>query len=136
MRTKLLSLVLGVGLVLGSLGTAFAQERPPPSPTRPTPGPWPPGATVQTDLPPDCRGVDPNRTADPVAVAAAQRDVRAYLRQTAATYSQAGFATQGLMIATKGTLHTGWYDQAMALACGRLNGGYKGMTWVRNVGWQ
>jgi hypothetical protein len=129
MRTQLLSLALGVGLVLGSVGTAFAQ-------VRPTPGPWPPGATVQTDLPPDCRGVDPNRTADPVAVAAAQRAVRTYLAHTAANYSQAGFATQALMIATKGNLHTGWYDQALALACGRLSGGYKGMTWVRNVGWQ
>jgi hypothetical protein len=129
MRTTLLSVALGVGLVIGSVGTAFAQ-------VRATPGPWPPGATVQTDLPPDCRAVDPNRTADPAAVAAAQRQVRAYLAETAATYSQAGFATQALMIATKGNLHTGWWDQALALACGRLMGGYKGMSWVPNVGWR
>jgi hypothetical protein len=69
-------------------------------------------------------------------VAAAQRQVRAYLAQTAATYSQAGFATQALMIATKGNLQTGWWDQALALACGRLMGGYKGMSWVPNVGWR
>jgi hypothetical protein len=118
MRTKLFSLALGVGLVLGSVGTAFAQV-----------------PAVQTDLPPECR-IDPNRTADPAAVAAAQRAIRAFLAETAANYSQAGFATQAAMITTKGNLQSNWYDATLPLACGRLMGGYKGMSWVPNVGWR
>ena len=120
MQRLLLSMLLSVGLALGAVGTALAQ---------------PGGQFPQTPVPvPNC-SVDPNQTADPAAVAAAQRAIASFYAETNREWSMEGYASAEAMRQTEGNAQSEWLDQTLPLACGRLRGGYQGMNWVPRVGW-
>ncbi|MCC7105944.1 MAG: hypothetical protein IT307_12445 [Chloroflexi bacterium] len=120
MRRALAQIALQASLLLGASSAAVAQS----------------ASTAQTPLPiPNCN-VDPAKTADPPAVARAQRDILDYLEHTTAEYSLAGYASAGGMIGIEGNSRTDWFNATLPLACGRLVGGYRGRNWVPGAGWQ
>jgi hypothetical protein len=120
MRRTLVHLALQASLMLAASSSALAQS----------------ASTAQTHLPiPNC-DVDPAKTADPVAVAKAQRDILDYLEHTTSEYSLAGYSTAGGMIGIEGNTLTDWFNSTLMLACGRLVGGYRGRNWVPGSGWQ
>jgi hypothetical protein len=106
--------------------TALAQPTQPGQPQQATP---PPG------LPAACRNVNPAQTADPGAVAAAQAAISGFYLETASTWSMEGYSSADGMRTTEGNNQSDWLDQTLALACGRLQGGYKGMNWTPGTGW-
>jgi hypothetical protein len=106
--------------------TALAQ------PTQPGP---PQQATPPLGLPAACRNVNPAQTADPGAVAAAQAAISSFFLETASTWSMEGYSSADSMRATEGNNQSDWFDQTLALACGRLQGGYRGMNWIAGRGW-
>jgi hypothetical protein len=85
-------------------------------------------------LPAGCN-VDPRQTSDPAAVAAAQAAISRFLADVNRTWSMEGYGSSAQMIGTEGNNQTDWYDQTLALACGRLIGGYAGKNWVAGRGW-
>ena len=120
-------LIGGESIIFGPpTQTALAQPTQPGQPQQATP---PPG------LPAACRNVNPAQTADPGAVAAAQAAIGGYFLETASTWSMEGYSTAEGMRTTEGSLQSDWYDQTLALACGKLQGGFKGMNWISDSGW-
>jgi hypothetical protein len=81
-------------------------------------------------------GVDPNRTGDPAAVAAAQRALEAFFAYTNRTYSIKGYANAWLMREELGNRQTDWLDKTLPLACGRLVSGWKNQNWIPGRGWR
>lgn len=79
--------------------------------------------------------VDPNKTADPPAVAAAQKALAEFFDHTNRNYSAAGFANPREMREHFGNRQSNWLDKTMPLACGRLVAGYKGRNWIPGKGW-
>jgi len=94
------------------------------------------GQFTRTTVPLANCSVDPNQTADPRAVSMAQKAIADFLNDVNRTYSIEGFATAAADIASEGNAQSEWYNQTLALACGRLTGGYQGMNWVTGMGWQ
>ena len=119
LRTRLLSLTLGVGLALTSTGAAFAQTAP-----------------VQAAPPvPNCT-VDPRTTADPPAVAAAQRALLDFYLATNLDYSIEGYNIPAQMRIATGQVQSDWLERTLPLACGRLVGGFRNMNWIPGHGWE
>ena len=116
MPGKLLSLGLAVGLFAETLGTAYA---------------------FVEDTPPTFANgsVDPNRTTDPAAVAAAQKALSDFFDHTNLSYSMAGYTNPRVMREDIGNTQSDWLDKTMPLACGRLVNGWKAMNWVPGKGW-
>jgi hypothetical protein len=81
-------------------------------------------------------GVDPQKTGDPPAVAAAQRALEEFFTYTNRVYSARGFANPWLMREEVGNRRTNWLNKTVPLACGRLVSGWKNMNWVPGRGWQ
>ncbi|MFN0070547.1 MAG: hypothetical protein ACKVVP_03525 [Chloroflexota bacterium] len=79
---------------------------------------------------------DPETTADPSVVAAAQRALEAFFDFTNRSYGPAGFANAWLMREEVGNRQDNWLDRVMPLACGRLVTGWKAMNWIPNTGWR
>lgn len=117
MRMHLLSFVAAVGITLTTVQPtrAFLEDTPP---------------TFSNG------GVDPNKTADPVAVAAAQRALEEFFGHTNREFSNRGYANPWLMREEIGNRQSNWLDKTLPLACGRLVGGWKYMNWVPGRGWQ
>jgi hypothetical protein len=116
-RKTLWGFVVGVGLAwFGTTGTAtaFVEDTPP---------------TQENG------GVDAQRTADPRAVAAAQRVLTEFFRHTNQAYSLGGYANPRVMRETVGNGQDNWLDKTMNLACGRLIGGWHYQNWDPDRGW-
>lgn len=116
MRKVLLGLALALGLTL--IGTT-------------------PSAAFVEDTPPTFEngGVDPNRTADPPAVAAAQKTLAEFFAYTNREYSLKGYLNARVMREELGNGQGDWLDKTMNLACGRLVGGWHFLNWLPNQGW-
>jgi hypothetical protein len=95
-------------------------------------------AAFQEDTPPTLAngGADPETTADPAVVAAAQRALESFFEYTNQAYGPAGFANAWLMREELGNGQDAWLDRVMPLACGRLVSGWKSMNWQPNTGWR
>ncbi|MDP8921725.1 MAG: hypothetical protein M3O34_02480 [Chloroflexota bacterium] len=153
-QRQVLSLVLSVGLAIGATTPVFAQAggegsfqpAPPASPgTTPSrssppegqqgsdqirgPGQTPPPLPI-----PNC-DVNPANTADPAAVMMARQHLAEFFAMTNRMWSVEGYSSAEAMRTTLGNAQSDWYDQTVALACGRLQGGYRGMNWRRGMGW-
>jgi hypothetical protein len=117
MNTQLLSLLVALGMTLAVVqpAAAFLEDTPP---------------TLANG------GVDPKRTGDPDAVAAAQRALDALFAHTNREFSQRGYANPWQMREALGNQQDGWLDKVLPLACGRLVGGWKYMNWIPGRGWQ
>jgi hypothetical protein len=117
MNTQLASLLAAVGVTLAVVqpARAFLEDTPPIF---------------------ENGGVDPNRSGDPVAVAAAQRALEALFTHTNQEFSQRGYANPWLMREELGNQQDNWLDKVLPLACGRLIGGWKYMNWIPGRGWQ
>jgi len=95
-------------------------------------------AAFQEDVPPTMAngGADPEMTADPPVVAAAQRALEDFFDHTNRNYGPAGYANPWLMREDVGNRQDNWLDRVLPLACGRLESGWKSMNWIPNVGWR
>jgi hypothetical protein len=95
-------------------------------------------ASFQEDAAPTLANgsADPETTADPAVVAAAQRALESFFEYTNQSYGPGGYANAWLMREELGNQQSTWLDRLMPLACGRLVAGWKSMNWQPNVGWQ
>ncbi len=80
--------------------------------------------------------VDPSTTADPPAVAAAQRAILDFYISTNLDYSIVGYNIPAEMRIADGQVQSDWLERTLPLACGRLVGGYRYMNWIPGRGWE
>ena len=127
MRTKVLCMLVAAVLALGSAGTALAQDQ---GGQFGVPGENP-------NVPPTAgnRGADPNSTADPAAVAAAQKTLVQFYDYTNRNWSIQGYSSAAQMRELLGNSQSSWLDQSLALARGRLSEGWDNQNWIPNRGW-
>jgi hypothetical protein len=117
LRTHLISLIVACGLTTTAVQPAWA--------------------FIENKPPTFANGsVDPNRTGDPPAVAAAQRALDAFFGHTNREYSVKGYANPWLMREELGNRQSNWLNQTLPLACGRLVSGWKNRNWIPGRGWQ
>jgi hypothetical protein len=114
------ALVLGTGLAIGMFGAVASAQT----------------APVRAAPPVPSCDVDPNTTADPAAVAAAQRAILNFYISTNLDYSVEGYNIPAEMRVADGQQQSDWLERTLPLACGRLVGGYRFMNWVPGIGWQ
>src|SRR5215210_5749317 len=97
-----------------------------------------PAAAFVEDTPPTFAhgGVDRSRTADPPAVAAAQRALVDFYAFTNREYGPAGYANPQAMREEVGNRASRWLDQTLALARGQMVCGWKCRNWIPNKGWR
>jgi hypothetical protein len=81
-------------------------------------------------------GVNPDETADPPAVRAAQASLVEFYRVTNRGYSVAGYSSAWVMREDVGNSQSAWLDMTLPLARGHLRGGWRNMSWVPGKGWQ
>ena len=81
-------------------------------------------------------GANPDQTADPPAVRAAQASLIDFYRTTNRAYSTAGYSNAWAMREERGNSQSAWLDMTLPLARGQLQGGWRNMNWVPGKGWQ
>jgi hypothetical protein len=81
-------------------------------------------------------GVNPDQTADPPAVRAAQASLVEFYRMTNRAYSVSGYSSAWVMREEVGNSQSAWLDMTLPLARGQLQGGWRNMNWIPGKGWQ
>jgi hypothetical protein len=81
-------------------------------------------------------GVDPRLTADPAAVAAAQKALDRFYRETNRGYSKHGYSSPWVMREDLGNEQSAWLDMTLPLARAQLIGGWQNMNWISGKGWR